>query len=92
MSAITRQLLMVYLALMLLLVLTVLLSFCTLGAWSAPISLLIAAAKAFLVLFYFMKLKESSNSLRIMALGALFWLLILLSLTASDYLTRNGST
>lgn len=88
MSMITKQLLLVYLALMLLLALTVFLSLCPLGSWSAPLSLMIAAAKAALVLFYFMKLKESSNSLRIMALGSLFWLLMLLSLTASDYLTR----
>jgi cytochrome c oxidase subunit IV len=87
----TRKIFYTYAALMFLLVVTVLLSFVpfvSMGAWSAPVSLFVATLKASLVLVIFMKLKESSGSLRIIALGSLFWLFALLLLTGSDYLTR----
>jgi cytochrome c oxidase subunit 4 len=84
----SRKIFYTYAALMFLLAVTVLLSFVPMGAWSAPVSLFVATLKAALILIIFMKLKDSSGSFRILALGSLFWLFALLLLTGSDYLTR----
>ena len=83
-----RLIMRVYIFLVLLLALTFGLSFVHLGSWGAPLSLAIAAMKAVLILTYFMKLRDSSSGFRILALGSLFWILFLIGLTASDYLTR----
>lgn len=56
---------------------------------SSPLSLLIAIAKAALILIFFMKLRESSPSLRLVALSALLWIIFLFGLTSADYLTRG---
>jgi cytochrome c oxidase subunit 4 len=59
------------------------------GWWITPISLGIAALKAFLVAYLFMRLREEKALVRIFAGAGLFWLLILLVLTGADYLTRS---
>ena len=56
--------------------------------WSTPISLVIAFAKTFLIATFFMNLKGQPGIVRVFAVAGLFWLLILLTLSASDYLTR----
>jgi cytochrome c oxidase subunit 4 len=58
------------------------------GWWSTPIGLLIAFAKAFLIAFFFMNLRGQTGLVRTFAVAGLFWLLIMMALTASDYLTR----
>lgn len=59
------------------------------GWWSTPISLLVAFAKAFLIAYYFMNLRGQTALVRTFSLAGLFWLLILIVLTGSDYLTRG---
>lgn len=53
------------------------------------VNLGIAALKAFLIMWFFMHVREGSGLLRLFAFGGLFWLLILLGLSLGDYLTRT---
>jgi cytochrome c oxidase subunit 4 len=77
-----------YVGLMLLLAVTVAASFAPLGAWGPVLSIAIAVTKTFLVVYFFMKLREASPGLRIVALAGVFWLFLLGSITFGDYLTR----
>jgi cytochrome c oxidase subunit 4 len=53
------------------------------------IALTIAAAKALFVLLFFMHLRYSSGLIWIVWGAGIFWLMLLLIITLSDYLTRN---
>jgi cytochrome c oxidase subunit 4 len=75
--------------LVLLTLLTVVVSRLPLGAWHTPAALVIAVCKASLVVLFFMHLIHSSRLTWAVALSGLFWLAILVSLTLSDYLTRD---
>ena len=79
----------VFVALMVLLLLTVGAAFLNLGPLSLPIALTIAAAKALLILLYFMHVRYSSHIAWIYAGAGFFWLLILIILTLSDYISRG---
>jgi cytochrome c oxidase subunit IV len=80
----------VWLALMGLMVLTAMLSFADLGEWSTVVALTIAVIKAVLVVLVFMHVKyEGQGMTVVVVVGGLFWLGILLLLTAGDYLTRG---
>jgi cytochrome c oxidase subunit 4 len=79
----------VWLALLLLLGLTVGSAYVPLGAFNGIINYGVATAKAALVLIFFMHLDRSRGLLRLAALTGLFWLLFLFSLAFGDYLTRN---
>jgi cytochrome c oxidase subunit 4 len=83
-----RQVVLVWAALLGLLALTVLSSFELVGLPSLAASMGIALLKAGLVFWFFMHLRESSGLVRILATGAGAWLLILLLLSAADYVTR----
>jgi cytochrome c oxidase subunit 4 len=74
--------------LMLLLVATVVAAKLELGALANVVTLGIAAAKALLVALFFMHLRYREPAMRVFALAGLFWLVILFTLTLSDYLTR----
>ena len=78
----------VYVVLLILLGLTVVAARIELGAWSTAVALTIAAVKAMLVLLYFMHLRYSSRLVWIFAAAGFVWLLILLSYTLTDYLSR----
>jgi cytochrome c oxidase subunit 4 len=79
----------VWLALMLLLAATVSSAYVPLGALNSIVNMAIAAAKVALVMLFFMQIKSSSAMIRLAAFAALFWLVLMFSLTASDYLTRQ---
>lgn len=83
----------IWLALLLLLGLTVGSAYIPLGAFNGIINYGIAAAKAALVLIFFMHLDRSRALLRLTAFTGLFWLMFMFSLAFGDYLTRhwNGS-
>jgi cytochrome c oxidase subunit 4 len=68
---------------------TVGLSFVPLGAWNVPIALAIAATKALLVAVFFMHLRTSTSTSRLVAVAALLWLSILLAGTLDDVVTRG---
>ena len=57
--------------------------------WNSAISMAIAAAKAALVILYFMHLRHSSWLVRVAFVAGLFWFGILLALTMNDYVTRG---
>jgi cytochrome c oxidase subunit 4 len=80
----------VFCALIVLTFLTVGISFLELGQWHTVAGLTIAACKAGLVVLFFMHLLHSKPLTWIVLGAGLFWLGILLALTLSDYLTRQG--
>jgi cytochrome c oxidase subunit 4 len=53
------------------------------------VALAIAVCKASLVALFFMHVKYSSHLTKLVVVASLFWLAILISLTLSDYRTRN---
>jgi len=71
---------------------TVGISFLELGQWHTVVGLVIAAAKALLVVLYFMHLLYSTRLNRLMLGAGLFWLAILVTLTLTDYLKRQWMT
>jgi cytochrome c oxidase subunit IV len=79
----------VFVALIALTVLTIVLASVELGPWHTPVGLLIAAVKATLVALFFMHVLYAGR-LTWMLLGVgLFWLLILIGLTMTDYVARD---
>jgi len=60
-----------------------------LGGWSGALSLLIAALQALLIALFLMHLRWSPAVVRIIAVAALLWLVILIVGTLDDVLTRG---
>lgn len=79
----------VYMALLCLLAITAGSTILPTGWWSTAIGLLIASAKAFLIAYYFMNLRAQKGLVRVVAVAGPFWLLVMVVLTASDYLNRS---
>lgn len=78
----------IWLALLLLLALTVGSAFLPLGIGNTIVNMAIAGMKAALVVVFFMELSRSSTLIRIAAAAGAFWLSFLFVLSAGDYLTR----
>jgi len=68
---------------------TVMVAFVDLGPLNSVMALTIAVLKATLVVLFFMHAKYSPRLTQLVIAGGLLWLVILLSLTFSDYLTRH---
>jgi cytochrome c oxidase subunit 4 len=85
-----RQYLFVWAALLALLALTVASSFVRLGGGNAVINLFVAGAKALLVATFFMHLRDRPALVRLAAGVGVVWLMILVGLSLSDFLTRGG--
>ena len=79
----------VWSGLLLLLLLTLGLSAVDLRPFNVAIALAIATAKMLLIVLYFMHVRYSSRLTWIFVSAGFVWLLILLELTLSDYLTRG---
>jgi cytochrome c oxidase subunit IV len=79
----------VYGALLVLLVLTVVVGVLDLGALGLILALTIAVVKALLVILYFMHVRYSSRMTWTFAAAGFVWLAILLLLLMTDYLTRG---
>ena len=60
------------------------------GVLNALVALTIAVIKATAVILIFMHVRWSSRLTQVIIVSAVFWLLIMLSFTVSDYLTRGG--
>ena len=84
----TRTYVTIFSVLLLLTLATVLVASIDLGRFNAAAALGIATAKAPLVAAYFMHARSSTALAHLALAGGVYWLLILLGLTASDYLTR----
>jgi cytochrome c oxidase subunit IV len=79
----------VFAALFVLLVVTVGIAEVHLGVLNTPIAMLIAGAKAALILLVFMNVRYSPPLVRVFAAGGFLWLLVLFIFTFSDLLTRH---
>ena len=60
-----------------------------LGVWNLPVALIIAVAKASLIVLYFMHLKYSTGMSRIVLAAGLLWLGILIVGVLDDVITRG---
>jgi cytochrome c oxidase subunit 4 len=60
-----------------------------LGMWNTPVALLIAVAKAALVVLYFMHVKYSSRLVSLAVGASILWFLLLIAGVAADYLSRG---
>lgn len=85
----SRALLGAWLALLLLLAMTVALSYVPLGSFNGVIALLIAATKTTIVAAIFMELRHRDARTYIFAGAGLFWLGIMLWLGMMDFMTRT---
>ena len=88
----SRLLVLVWAALLVLLAATVGASFLPIGgSGRTAISLSIALAKAALIFWFYMHLREEGGLVRLAAAAGALWLLIMLALMSADYLTRGAS-
>ena len=79
----------VFATLLLLTLVTVEVAFFDFGLLNIYVALIIATCKSIFVILYFMNVRYSSRITWIFAGAGFFWLMILLALTMSDYLTRG---
>ena len=78
-----------YVALLFLTALTTAVAFVDLGPVSTVLAVAIAGAKALIIALFFMHLIGSPNLVRVIAIAALIWVAILITLTAGDFVTRG---
>jgi cytochrome c oxidase subunit 4 len=83
-----RTYVVVYIALILLMALTTALAFADLGPANAAAALGIAAAKALLVVLYFMHVRGASGLTKVFVVVGFYWLALLFGGTLGDLLTR----
>jgi cytochrome c oxidase subunit 4 len=88
MASSARTLVLVWAALLVLLALTIGATFLPIGPLKPAVNLGIAFAKAALIFWFYMHLREESGLVRLAAVGAGAWLLIMLMLMSSDFLAR----
>ncbi len=79
----------VYIALLVLTLATTLIAFLDLGVWSMVIAIAIAGMKALLVILFFMEALHNQRLHPAFFFFGFVWLLILIALTLSDYVTRG---
>jgi cytochrome c oxidase subunit IV len=82
----------VFASLMVLTAITVVVSFINLGPFNFPAAISIAIIKATLVILYFMHVKYSSRLTKLILATGFFFLMVLFTLTLTDYLTRGWLT
>src|SRR5215469_7170500 len=70
-------------------VVTWLVAYQDLGRFNIVIALTIAVCKATLVVLFFMHVKYSPKLTKLVVIAGVFWLIILLTMTESDLLTRT---
>jgi len=79
----------IWIALMILTVVTATVATVDLGPFNTIVALVIATSKALLVILFFMHVKYTSEKLtKMVIVASVFWLLILLFLSLADYSTR----
>ena len=69
--------------------LTIAVAFIDLGAFNNVAMLTIAAGKALLVILFFMHVRWGTRLTSLVVASGFFWLLILFTITMSDFLTRG---
>lgn len=78
-----------FVALLVLLLLTVGLARIDMGGFNLPVALAVAICKAVLIMWIFMHVSISSPLIWLVAGGGFIWLMILLGLTLADYSSRG---
>ena len=68
---------------------TVAVAFVNLGTLNVFVALTIAIVKALLVILFFMHVRYSSRLTKLFVSAGIFWFLILIAFTVSDYATRG---
>ncbi len=81
-----------FLGLIGLLALTVLSAFLPLGPANIWVSTVISVCKAWIIYTFFMELREAGTIIRVFALLGVIWLVVMLSLAGTDYLSRWPGT
>jgi cytochrome c oxidase subunit 4 len=79
----------VFIALLVLLVMTVGAAYLPLGVMHVPVAMTIATIKAVLIVLFFMHLLHSHRLMMVVAVGSFLWLAIMVVLTLNDYLSRG---
>jgi cytochrome c oxidase subunit 4 len=64
-------------------------AFVNLGPWNPVVALTIACIKAVLVILFFMHVKYSSKLTKLTISAGFFWLMIMITMSLTDYLTRS---
>ena len=64
-------------------------AFVDLGVWNPVVALTIAVIKAVLVVLFFMHVKYSSKLTKLTISAGVFWLMIMITMSLTDYLTRT---
>ena len=82
----------IFAALMALTGITIGVAFIHLGRLNFPVALAIAITKAVLVILFFMHVKYSSRLTKMIVAMAFFFLMIMFTLTMTDYLSRGWYT
>lgn len=59
------------------------------GMWNPVVALTIACTKAVLVVLFFMHVRYSDKLTKVTVMAGLFWLMILITLSLSDYISRD---
>jgi cytochrome c oxidase subunit IV len=78
----------IILTLMTLTAVTVSVAYIDLGRYNIVAALAIATIKAMLVVLFFMHAKDSPKRTKLVIFAGIFWLIILLLMTMSDYASR----
>jgi cytochrome c oxidase subunit IV len=60
-----------------------------LGIWNPVVALTIAVIKAVLVILFFMHVYYSNKLTKLTVAAGFFWLMIMITMSLSDYLTRT---
>jgi cytochrome c oxidase subunit IV len=84
-----RTYLTVYIALLVLLIATVGAAFIDLGWFNFALTMVIALAKAIMILLIFMHVRYSERLVWVFSSAAFLWLAILIVLSLNDYFTRD---
>jgi cytochrome c oxidase subunit IV len=79
----------IYAVLLILTAVTVGAAFLDMSWLNTPVALIIATAKALLVMAFFMELRHSSKLFWIAIGNGVFWLLVMIMLTMSDFISRG---
>lgn len=64
-------------------------AFVDLGRWNPVVALTIAVIKAVLVILFFMHVYYSNKLTKLTVAAGFFWLLIMITMSLSDYMTRT---
>lgn len=78
-----------FLGLLILTALTTGVAYVDLGPFSTVVAIAIAGVKTMLIVLFFMHLYTARRLDRLFAIAGLFWLVIMFSLTFSDFVTRG---